>query len=58
VRYLNVLLGAVLVGVPFMWDAGPVATVVTVGLGVALAALSIRRGPIRERYGRWDRLVV
>jgi hypothetical protein len=58
VRYLNVLLGAVLVGAPFMWDAGPLATVVTVALGVALAALSVRRGPIRERYGRWDRMVV
>jgi hypothetical protein len=31
---------------------------VTVGLGVAVALLSIRRGPIRENYGNWDRWLV
>ena len=27
-------------------------------LGAALIALSLRRGPIRERYGDWSRLIV
>jgi hypothetical protein len=58
VRYLNVPLGLVLMAVPFMFDANLVATVVTVALGAALMALSIRRGPIRESYGNWNRLIV
>jgi hypothetical protein len=58
VRYLNILLGAVLMAVPFMFGASPTATVVTVALGAGLIALSIRRGPIRESYGNWNRLLI
>ena len=29
-----------------------------IALGAALIALSLRRGPIRERYGDWSRLIV
>lgn len=57
-RYLNVLLGAALAGAPLLWEADTLSTVVSVALGAALVALSIRRGPIRERYGRWNRLIV
>jgi hypothetical protein len=35
-----------------------IATVASLVCGVALVALSIRRGPIRERYGAWTRLIV
>ena len=31
---------------------------VTLGLGIALGLLSVRRGPILERYGAWNRLLV
>ena len=58
VRYLNMLLGAALVGAPFMFAPGMAATIVSVVLGVALIALSLRRGLIRERYGNWSRLIV
>ena len=34
------------------------ATVASLVCGGALVALSIRRGPIRERYGHWTRLIV
>ena len=58
VRYLNMLLGAALMAAPFMFAAGMAATIVSVVLGVALIALSLRRGLIRERYGNWDRLII
>jgi nucleoside-diphosphate-sugar epimerase len=58
VRYLNVPLGVALMAAPFLFGAGTVSTVVSVVLGVALVALSIRRGAIRERYGTWNRLIV
>ena len=47
----RVPLGAVLMAVPFMFGASPVTTVVTMVLGAGLIVLSIRRGPIRSRYG-------
>ena len=58
VRYLNVLLGAALMATPFMWSADIMTTVVSLFLGVALVVLSIRRGPIKERYGNWNRLMI
>ena len=58
VRYLNVPLGAVLMAAPFMFGAGMTSTVVSMFLGAALVALSIRRGAIQERYGNWNRLIV
>jgi hypothetical protein len=27
-------------------------------VGTAIVALSFRRGPVRERYANWDRLIV
>ena len=43
---------------PFMFGASMVATVVSMVLGAGLVVLSIRRGPIRERYGNWNRLII
>lgn len=57
-RYLNVPLGVALIAAPFLFDADMQAIVDGTLLGVALVALSIRRGPIRERYGAWDRMIV
>ena len=57
VRYVNVLLGVALMAAPFMFIASTTATVVSVLLGAALSGLSLRRGPIRERYGTWDRVI-
>ena len=58
VRYLNIPLGAALIGAPFMFGASMVTTVVSMVLGAGLVVLSIRRGPIRERYGNWNRLMI
>ena len=58
VRYLNMVLGAAFMAAPFMFSAGMVVTVVSVVLGVALIALSMRRGLIRERHGDWGRLII
>jgi hypothetical protein len=58
VRLLNVPLGVWIALAPFVlqgatssgkWNA--------VVAGGALALLSLRRGPIRERFGSWDRFV-
>jgi nucleoside-diphosphate-sugar epimerase len=58
VRYLNVVLGAALVAVPFVYGGGTAATVFTIAAGLAIAGLAMRRGPIRGRYGAWSRLLV
>jgi hypothetical protein len=57
-RYLNIPLGVALMAAPFMFDASMASVIVSVILGVALVVLSIRRGPIRARYGLWDRLII
>ncbi|WOH53259.1 NAD-dependent epimerase/dehydratase family protein [Bradyrhizobium sp. sBnM-33] len=58
VRYVNALLGAALFVTPFVYGADMVATIASVVSGVALIALSVRRGPIRDRYGNWSRVLV
>ncbi|QRM35935.1 vitamin K epoxide reductase family protein [Microvirga sp. VF16] len=57
-RFLNIPLGLALFATPFIYGASMTATIASVACGAALVALSIRRGPIRERYGSWSRLVV
>ena len=57
-RFLIVPLGAALLATPFLYDAGTAATANSLACGVALVVLSIRRGPVRERYGGWNRLIV
>jgi hypothetical protein len=57
-RYLGVPLGAVLAAAPFLVDADTPNVVASVAAGLALVALSFRRGPVRERYGNWNRWIV
>lgn len=57
-RALNAILGIGLMLVPFVLDGDPVATAITTAMGFALVLLSIRSGPITERYGSWNRLLV
>ena len=58
VRFLNMGFGAALIVLPF-WYGAPIAGLMNgVGCGVALILLSWPRGPILQRYGRWDRLIV
>jgi hypothetical protein len=58
VRFLNVVLGAALVVVPFIYGADLETTAFTVAAGIGIAALSVRRGAIRGRYGAWSRLLI
>ena len=58
VRALNALLGVGLMGMPFLFDGDSVAAAATIGTGLALVLLSVRRGPIQERYGNWNRWLV
>jgi hypothetical protein len=58
VRYLNVLFGVALLATPFVFDAAAPATVNSIVCGIALILLSRRRGPIRQSYGNWTRLLV
>ena len=44
--------------VPFLFNGDGVTAAVTVGLGLALVVLSVRREPIQESYGNCDRLLV
>lgn len=57
-RYLNVSLGVALLAAPFLVEASSASTMNSLVCGAALVALSVRRGPIRERYGTWDRMIV
>ena len=57
-RALNAVLGVGLVFSPWLFDADTLQLAVTLGLGLALVLLSVRRGPILERYGAWNRLLV
>jgi hypothetical protein len=50
-----VLLGAALVAVPFIYGADVETTAFTVAAGIAIAALSVRRGAMRGRYGDWSK---
>jgi nucleoside-diphosphate-sugar epimerase len=56
-RWLNVPLGAGLMASPFMFAGSTAALVCSVLAGVVLVALSVRRGPVREHYGSWDRVI-
>lgn len=56
-RYINIVLGAALAAAPFVVEAEMVGTIVSVVLGIAIIALSVRGGPIREQYGDWNRLI-
>ena len=58
-RFLNVLFGAWLLAAP--WVLGGASTAAAAGdvaVGLALIALSLPRGAVRERYGSWDRYIV
>lgn len=58
-RYLNVLLGLALAGLPWFLEGGTTAGAVNgLVVGLAVAALALPRGPKQERYGSWDRFVV
>ncbi|MDH5823729.1 vitamin K epoxide reductase family protein [Luteimonas sp. RD2P54] len=58
VRLVNIGLGAALLVVPFVVGAGAASLWSSLVCGAALIALSLPRGPVRMRYGGWNRLLV
>jgi nucleoside-diphosphate-sugar epimerase len=57
-RYLLIPLGAALLVTPFVYEADTNQTIVGIACGLALIALSLRRGAIRQRYAGWQKLIV
>ena len=57
VRFLNVPLGLALMGSPFVFASSSAVLVVSVLLGALVVVLSWPRGPIKEKYGNWDRMI-
>lgn len=58
IRWLMIPLAVGLLIVPFLHGAGMLATLSSLLCGVAVIALSLRRGPIQGRYGTWNRLLI
>ena len=57
-RFLLIPLGVALFATPFVYDADAAQTVAGIACGLALIALSLRRGAIRGRYSGWQKLIV
>jgi hypothetical protein len=55
VRFLNAALGTALLITPFAYATGTAQTFASIACGLALIALSVRRGPITSCYGSWKR---
>jgi nucleoside-diphosphate-sugar epimerase/uncharacterized membrane protein len=57
-RLLVVPLALPLFFTPFVYEAEGISILASLGSGMALIALCLRRGPIRGRYGAWNRVLV
>lgn len=56
-RFVNALLGLVLLVTPFVYDAGTASMISSIICGIALIGLSIPSGPIRYHYAGWDKVL-
>ncbi|KZY02665.1 MULTISPECIES: NAD-dependent epimerase/dehydratase family protein [unclassified Sulfitobacter] len=56
-RFLNVLLGLVMIFAPFMTEAGIWQLVFAIVSGALLMGLSIPRGPVHTSFDTWDRFI-
>lgn len=57
-RFANILLGVWIVAAPWILSGASGADLANGALtGILLVACSISRGPVRERYGSWDRFI-
>lgn len=58
-RFINIGFGAWLIAAPFVLEgANGMATSASIVAGVALILLALPRGPVRNRYGSWDRFII
>jgi hypothetical protein len=58
VRFVIIPFGLTLLVTPFLYDADVIAMILSIICGIALIALTIRRGPITNHYGLCSRLIV
>ncbi len=57
-RFLNVAFGAWIIASPWLLSGGTTSAAWNdVAAGIALILLSLPRGPVGERYGRWQRFI-
>ena len=57
-RYLNILLAMIILVAPwFLYDAGTGLLISTTMTGLALIPLALPRGPVKERYGFWNKYI-
>lgn len=56
-RFVNVPTGLALMVSPFVFTGSTAVLVVSVLLGALVVVLSWPRGPIKEKYGNWDRMI-
>ena len=56
-RYLNVLLGLIAAGVPWFVGGDTMLNITSLILGLAVAALAIPLGPVKQHYAGWDEYV-
>lgn len=57
-RLVNIPVGLALAAVPLITSTSLIVDSVTVLAGLAIAALSFRRGAIKEQYGAWNKVIV
>jgi hypothetical protein len=57
-RFINVLLGMVLIISPFILGAGWGSIASSLACGVGLIVFSLPRGVVRYHFGEWNRLIV
>ena len=57
-RFLTVVIGGLLVLLPFAIEVTAAQMVAEIMIGIALMALNLRSGPIRNKYAGWDRFIL
>ena len=58
-RLLNLLFAAWVIASPWVLPGAPVsARWNDLLVGIALIVFTVRRGPVREHYAGWDRLII
>jgi hypothetical protein len=58
IRFLNVMLGAAALVIPFVYDTTGPQLFASIACGLALIALALPRGRVHGRYGGWNRYVI
>ena len=56
-RFVNILLGALVIAAPWVVGGATSSRWSDLVAGVLVILLSLRRGPVGERYGTWQRFI-